>query len=172
MNATKLLICTIVGAIYMYLVDFLWYVFVTGEGMNADTPQPHHLAMILGYLIFAALFSTIYAKGVERGSPTQQGLRFGVMIGLLVALPYALLMYGISPTAPEYDLWSDLGEVLRDGAYEVVKVVILGVIVAHLSGVRTNSDRSNDIDGRGDIGGGGGTEPRPPAPEPPGGGEN
>ncbi|MDX1476842.1 MAG: hypothetical protein R3301_04015 [Saprospiraceae bacterium] len=137
MNTTKLVICTLVGAVYCLLIDYLFYGILMG-GTEGGTPN--FLWMIIGYVIFALFFCMIYAKGVEGGSPTQQGLRYGIMVGFLTAVAFGFIMHGVSTTGMMEE-WSDLGTVLRDSAFEVVKLGILGVIIAHLSGAGAG-DRS------------------------------
>ena len=121
----------------------------------------HMLWMIIGYLIFGLMFCIIYSKGVEAGSATQQGLRYGIMVGFLTAVSLGFILHGVSAMGGMEE-WSELSTVLRDSAFEVVKLGILGVIIAHLSGLHAS------VDSRGDTSGGR-SQPQPPPPESPGG---
>ena len=52
----------------------------------------------LAYLVFAPVFTLIYAKGYESGkSGIGQGLRFGFYLGLLTAIPMSLIWYAVLP---------------------------------------------------------------------------
>lgn len=52
----------------------------------------------VGYAIFAPVFVTIYAKGYEAGkSNLGQGLRYGIYMGLLVAVSMSLGWYAVLP---------------------------------------------------------------------------
>lgn len=52
----------------------------------------------VGYLIFAPVFVTIYAKGYEVSkSNIGQGLRYGIYMGLLIAIPMNLGWYAVLP---------------------------------------------------------------------------
>lgn len=152
MNTTKLVICTLVGAVYCLLIDYVFYGLLMG-GTGDESAMPNFVWMIVGYVIFALMFCLIYAKGVEAGSPTQQGLRYGILVGFLTAVSLGFILHGVS-AGGGMEEWSNLGDVLRDSAYEVVKLGILGIIIAHLSGLSSGSDRGKTS----------------PPPTPPGGG--
>ena len=51
-----------------------------------------------GYLAFALFFVWIFAKGYEKGKPgLGQGLRFGILAGLLVYTASNLMCYAVMP---------------------------------------------------------------------------
>lgn len=54
--------------------------------------------MWLGYLIFAPVFALIYTHGYEKGKEgLGQGFRYGVYMGLLVAVAMTLSWYAVLP---------------------------------------------------------------------------
>jgi hypothetical protein len=54
--------------------------------------------MVAGQALLAALLTMVYGKGVERGkSGLGQGLRFGILMGLLLWAPASLMMVAIYP---------------------------------------------------------------------------
>lgn len=54
--------------------------------------------MMVGKLLFSALFVWIYTKGHEAGKPgLGQGLRYGFLIGLLVSVSYVTVWYVVLP---------------------------------------------------------------------------
>jgi hypothetical protein len=54
--------------------------------------------MWLGYLIFAPFFTMIFDKGYERDKPAhEQGMRFGLLVGLAFAPMQALVWYVVLP---------------------------------------------------------------------------
>lgn len=152
MNTTKLVICTLVGAVYCLLIDYVYYGMLMG-GAGDESAMPNFIWMIVGYVIFALMFCLIYAKGVEGGNPTQQGLRYGILVGFLTAVSLGFILHGVS-AGGGMEEWSNLGDVLRDSAYEVVKLGILGIVIAHLSGLSATTERGKTS----------------PPPTPPGGG--
>ena len=54
--------------------------------------------MMLGQLLFAVLFVWIYSKGYEQHRPgLGQGLRYGLLIGLLTSISYITVWYVVLP---------------------------------------------------------------------------
>ena len=78
--------------------------------------------MLLAHVIMAFAFVWIYRRGCEDKPWVAQGVRFGVAIALLAAVPIYLIYYAVQPM-PEM-------LVFRQAAYETVNMVILGLIVA------------------------------------------
>lgn len=62
------------------------------EQMRANTWLPFLSAFSLAFLL-----AHIYPKGVEGKSTLEQGLRFGVLMGLLLHLPSTLIKYYVYP---------------------------------------------------------------------------
>ena len=62
--------------------------------------------MLLAQMAFAALLALVYTRGYERKKEGMaQGLRFGILMGLFVAIPHSLMTYVIYPY-PEPLVWS------------------------------------------------------------------
>jgi hypothetical protein len=54
--------------------------------------------ILAGYPVFALFFVWIFAKGYEKGkSGIGQGLRFGILAGLLVNAAYCMMCYAVMP---------------------------------------------------------------------------
>ena len=54
--------------------------------------------MTIGQLLLAALLTVVYSRGYERGKGgLGQGLRFGVLMGLLFGVPNSLMHYVVYP---------------------------------------------------------------------------
>lgn len=54
--------------------------------------------MWLGYLILAPVFTYIYVRGYEAGKDgLAQGLRYGVIVGILLSIPQSLIWYAVLP---------------------------------------------------------------------------
>ncbi|RLD21628.1 MAG: hypothetical protein DRI69_03550 [Bacteroidetes bacterium] len=159
MNTTKLAICTLVGTIFLFLTDYLWFVLLMGGGGTGDA-GPAMQWMILGYLLLALTFCMVYAKGVESGSATQQGLKFGILAGIMVYVSTNLMWLSFADMSPciGEELGINVMDTIKNSLYYVVQMGILGIVVAHLSGLSAG-------DGvlRGETGG---TKDRP-GPEPP-----
>lgn len=167
MNTTKLIICTLVSFVFIFLTEYLWYGMM-GNGGGPEGMMPIWHWMILGYLLFSLVFCYMYPKGVEGGTAMQEGLKYGILIALLVqvsaglgwlALP-ELLAESAAPT---------IGGFVKNSAFHIVQMGILGIIIGNLSGVHGG--------GEGSRGGTGGTatgdkEAPPPPPSGLSGGGN
>ena len=129
----KFLLSTLATFLILFVLDFVWYGnlmsnFYPTDGMRAS---PIWLYLSVGYLIFSLLFSYIYPKGVEGSNKTIQGLRFGILIGLLIGLPVAFIEHSLS-LAPVLEIG------LVDAIYLAVKFGIAGVVVANIYGMPGN----------------------------------
>lgn len=88
---------TVVDGIYGFLVygvllasDFARF---PGVYRPADVGQAY-LPIMFGFLFIALLaVATIYAKGYEGGSGVAEGARFGVLMGVFVAMAFAGVNY-------------------------------------------------------------------------------
>lgn len=80
--------------------------------------------MWLGQLIYAMLLVLLYSQGIEGKGSVNQGIRFGIYIGLLMAIPGNMIMYG----------WSKFpaNMLLGWGVSEFIKLVIFGAIIGAL----------------------------------------
>ena len=62
--------------------------------------------MWLGTLILAPLFVLIYTKGYEANKPgLGQGVRYGVIVGLLLSAPQCLVWYAVLPIPAVLAVW-------------------------------------------------------------------
>ena len=99
MNAKKMLQAWLAGFVVMYIISIIWYLFIIG-GYNevqfaaVARAEPSMTLIIVGYLVLTFLISYIYPIGFKGGEPLQEGLRFGVLLGLAVNLPTALIFAG------------------------------------------------------------------------------
>ena len=68
--------------------------------------QQHMWLMWFGYAIFAAVFVWIYTKGYEtHKSPLGQGVRYGLLVGLLVATVQSFGWYAVLPIPAALAMW-------------------------------------------------------------------
>ena len=99
MDFKKFIIALVAGFVVMFLLSGLWHVLIMGDFYKANTPsamEQHQLQFIaLGYLILAVLMSYIYPKGYQGGTPVTEGLKFGIVIGLLWILPVSVVLSGV-----------------------------------------------------------------------------
>lgn len=125
-----------ISAIVVFVVSFVlgWLVHGTllqpeyAKLTNLFRPMAeHYLGLIaLANALFALAFTWIYRKGLEPGKPfLGQGLRYGIAIALLMTIPTYLTYYAVQPMPGSL--------VAKQIVYDVIAVVILGVVVAWTS---------------------------------------
>jgi hypothetical protein len=101
MNYTRLVIAavvaTIVDAAYGFLV---WGQVLSGEfgrypGIYRPADDVSAFPLMFAGIFVGMLFATwIYAKGYQGGSGVQEGLKFGVVMGLFLAAYFSGVNYG------------------------------------------------------------------------------
>jgi hypothetical protein len=74
-------------------------------------------------VIFAAALVWIYQRGNEARPWLAQGLRFGLAIALLTAVPTYLIYYVVQPLPGNM--------VVMQIAYESILLLVLGVVIAY-----------------------------------------
>jgi hypothetical protein len=81
--------------------------------------------MLLAHGFIAGAFVWIYQRGKEDRPFLSQGLRFGLVIALLTAVPTYLIYYAVQP-------WPGL-LVAKQVVFDLVRMLILGVVVAWMN---------------------------------------
>lgn len=134
MSFTKTILAWGAAFVVIFLLSMLWYGVIV-SGYNAQQfanvlrgPQDFSmLLIIIGYLVLTFILAALYPRGYSgSGSPTSQGLRFGLWMGLLWALPTALIESG------SYQF--PLGARLLDTIYNLVEIVIAGLVISWVYG--------------------------------------
>jgi hypothetical protein len=82
------------------------------------------LFISLAYLSFAIGSVWVYAKGVEAKSWLGQGIRFGIAMWLVLAVPSFLIAYAVQPVPGML--------VVKQILFEGVDKILLGIITAAL----------------------------------------
>ena len=93
MNTKKFIYASIAAFAVLFIINPIWFGFLFKdwylENMNApsDTNIPIHA---FGELCYALLLAWIYPLGSKQGSAMKQGIRFGLLMGLVYSLPMSL----------------------------------------------------------------------------------
>jgi len=100
MNCKKLILATVLGFVVMFLISGLWYLIIMKGYYNEQFSEVFRqeskmIWIAIGYLVGAFLLALIYPIGYKGGAPMNEGLRFGILMGLLIALPMGLTLYGV-----------------------------------------------------------------------------
>ncbi len=123
------IVSTLVTAIWGYfggwliwgtlLKDFLSEHAGGATGVMRETPDMVYL--VIGCIIVAFVFSTIYSKWGSDGYGTTSGITYGIWVGLLFGLGEGLIGYAVMDT-------SDLTGALANAGANVLCYAILGLL--------------------------------------------
>ena len=125
----KLLIATLVGGLGMWIIAGLWHNLILP--MFNENVQAHHDGlglMLFAYFILALLMAYIYSLSYKGKRPIMEGLRLGVVVGLLWVLPHGLVMAGAHDTSVVYEF--------KNAVWHMIEQGIGGIIVALIYGKR------------------------------------
>ena len=128
MNTKRLILTIIVVFVVANLLGFLIHAYL----LRADYMliAQHYRAVgeekmpfiILAYLSYAIGSVWIYAKGVEDRPWLEQGVRFGIAIALVLAIPSFFIAYAVQPVPSAL--------MVKQVMFETVGKVILGIVTA------------------------------------------
>ncbi len=130
----KFWISGIVAAVLFYLLGFVVHgMLLQGEYLqlpnlfrteqDAMSRMPF---MALANLLSGLAFAWIYRQGIAAGeSWVQQGVRFGIAVALMSAVPMYLIYYTIQP-------WPG-AVVVKQIVLETICIVIVGIVVAWMN---------------------------------------
>jgi hypothetical protein len=86
--------------------------------------QQYFPFMLLAHVLLAGAFVWIYSRGVESRPWPSQGLRFGVAVALLTAVPMYLIYYAVQPMPGAL--------VVKQIVFDGILILLLGLVVAWL----------------------------------------
>ena len=123
------IVSTLVTAIWGYFGGWLtWGILLKdylsehaggATGVMRETPDMVYL--VIGCIIVAFVFSTIYGKWGSDGFGITSGITYGIWVGLLFGLGEGLISYAVMDT-------SDLTGVLANAGANVVFYAIMGLL--------------------------------------------
>lgn len=96
------------------------------ESIAKDPPD--FMWLVIGTLILGFLFSFIYPMMAGDGGKVAEGLKYGILIGLIISLPSALMGYATWEVAT-------LGEWITDVFGALIIFAVAGVGLAFVSGI-------------------------------------
>ncbi len=136
MNVKKLVMSAIAGFVVMFIISGLWYLvlmkgYYNDQFADVNRPEFKMVWIVIGYLVWAFLMAYIYPIGYKGGPPVKEGLKFGILVGLISVLPISLVLYG-AHTVP-------LTGTLVDAIYHVVEKGIGGIVIGIVYGNITES---------------------------------
>jgi len=103
MNSKKFMLATLAAFVVVFMFDYIWFVVIfsdwwetTMKGIVITLPENPNIALhAFGDLCFAALLAWIYPMGYKGGSAMSEGIKFGLMMGLVLQLPSSIHMHDV-----------------------------------------------------------------------------
>lgn len=124
------LISTLIATIWGFFGGFLLWVLI-GDPILQDhmltaglmRDPADYMFLILGCLITAFVFSTLYSKWARGTHNTSQGIQFGIWLGIFIGLGNGFIDYSTSNVL-------NLNGTLINGVLYIVHFAIMGVLVS------------------------------------------
>ncbi len=128
MDMKRLALATLAGGVTMWILAGLWHELLMAAFYTSETEAEHEgIGIIfLAYMVLGALMAYMYPFGYKRGRPAVEGLRFGVVIGLLWVFPHGLAMAGAHGDSISY--------VFKNTAWHVVEQGVGGIVIGLVYG--------------------------------------
>ena len=132
MNVKKWLIASVVAFVALSIMEWIVHGSILASAYQANakywlpeaTMRERMWAIWLGQLIYAGMFTLIYAKGCEGKPGLGEGFRYGLYVAFLTALPRFFIEYAVAPYPANVSVtWLVAG---------VTESVIIGLIVGAL----------------------------------------
>ena len=129
----KMILAWLGAFVGMFLLSYAWYDPLMGEyyaknysEINLPMEDFSMKLIIVGYLIQAFLLTYIFPIGFSGGSAVKEGLRFGVILGSLFALPGAFIFAAVYKMPLEANI--------IDAIYHIVEFSVGGIVIAKVYG--------------------------------------
>ena len=140
MNAKKMLFALIAGFIAMFLLSGLWHTLIMADFYEANSPstafaEPKMQFIVLGYFILALILAYIYPLGYKGGTPVIEGLKFGILMGLLWILPLSVVLFGVMESSGTL--------LVVDAIWHVVEQGIGGIVIGLVYGSQIPSVKND-----------------------------
>ena len=127
-NIKKFIISTVASGVGMWAVAGIWHNIIM-QALYKETHATHEGIgiMLVAYLVLGLIMAYMYPLGYKGGKIYLEGLRFGVIIGILWVFPHELVMAGAHHG-------KSIAYVFKNAAWHMVEQGIGGIIVALIYG--------------------------------------
>lgn len=126
MDFKKLLVSTLIVGFVMWSISGIWHNLILASFYVNEAHATHEGVGILlvAYLILGMFMVYLYDKLYKGGNGVIEGMKFGVLIGLLWVFPHELAMAGAHGEA--------LGYVFKNGAWHMIEQGLGGIVIGLL----------------------------------------
>lgn len=130
MNSKKYLIAFVSGFIVMFILGWIGHEYIL-PGLSGPDPmesvmksEPNVIGIVIAYVVLALIMAYMYPKGTEGNSVVGNGLKFGILIGLLFELPMAIIFYSVFEGVT-------ISMVITEGVWHMIEQGIGGIAIAY-----------------------------------------
>jgi hypothetical protein len=118
MNGKKFVLATLAASITMWLLAGLWHELLMAKFYAGETDATHEGTGIIfiAYMVLSILMAYLYPLVYRGGRPIAEGLRFGIVIGLLWVFPHELAMAGAHGGSISYVFKNAAWHMIEQGA--------------------------------------------------------
>ena len=128
LDLKRFLVSTFAAGTGMWLLAGLWHEMIVSNFYLKETGASHEGTGIifLAYLVLGILMAYIYPFGYKGGRPAIEGLKFGVLMGVLWVFPHELVMAGAHGESISYVIKNAIWHMVEQGSGGVVIGLIYG----------------------------------------------
>lgn len=109
-------ILTISSGLLMWILAGLWHNLILPLiNKNVEAHHEGLIIMLIAYFILAFLMVYLFEKSFKKDKYLLEGLRIGVVVGILWVFPHGLVMAGAHNTSVLYEIKNALWHVIEQG---------------------------------------------------------
>ena len=130
----KTIISATASSILMWMLAGLWHQVVMAQFYQGNKNGDHEGLgiLLIAYFILGAIMALIYPIGYQGGRPIFEGIRFGMIMGILWVFPHELALAGAHG--------QELSYVFKNGIWHVVEQGFGGLVIGLIFGqLKANS---------------------------------
>jgi hypothetical protein len=132
MKGKRFILAALAGGVSMWLLAGLWHELVMAKFYARETNATHEGTgvIFLAYMALSILMVYLYSRVYRGGRPVVEGLRLGIVVGLLWVFPHELAMAGAHGESIAY--------VFKNAAWHMVEQGVGGIIIGLVYGRSKN----------------------------------
>jgi len=127
-NLKKLALATLAGGGAMWILAGIWHTLIAAAFYSAETHASHEGTgiILVAYMVLGVMMAYLYRFFYRGGRPVLEGLKFGLLVGLLWVFPHELAMAGAHGESILY--------VFKNAGWHLVEQGLGGMIVGLIYG--------------------------------------